>query len=686
MQTTDVSSLTQRAGVAVLVIDSPPVNALSHAVRAALDEGVRAAIEDPAVTAIVIRCAGRTFFAGADISEFGKPFRAPGLKEVFATIEGSPKPVIAAIHGTALGGGFELALSCHYRLAVPSAKVGLPEVALGLLPGAGGTQRTPRAAGVAAALDLIVFGRPLAADAAQRAGLIDELAADGALEDRAVDFAHALVARQAPLRRVRDLVPDLKGAEAAKFFADFRTRHAAAFKGFKAPENIIRAIEAAVALPFDQGIAREAELFEELVGSPESAAQRHLFFAERAAAKVPGLAPGTKTLPVASVSVIGAGTMGTGIATAFLNAAVPVTLIDRDAAAVQRGAAHIARTLKGAVEKGRIDEAAGKHRESLLATAVDSDSVGTSDLVIEAVYENLDLKKSVFRELSARAKPDAILASNTSFLDLDAIAAETSRPGQVIGLHFFAPANIMRLLEVVRGKATSDRVLATAMELGRKLGKVAVLSRVCDGFIANRVMSKRVEAAERLILEGPLPWDIDRVMTDYGFPMGVFAMLDLVGLDVIGWDRERSAGRSVQEVLCESGRWGQKKLGGYYDYDDKRRAAPSPVAEGVIREFAAKTGVPQRTYSAEELLEQLLYPVVNEGAKLLEEGIALRASDIDIAMVTGYAWPVYTGGPMFWGQRVGLAHIVASLERNSRAGLTISPLLRRLAADGKGFT
>jgi 3-hydroxyacyl-CoA dehydrogenase len=682
-QTTKVLTVQMRDGVAVLRIDSPPVNALGYAVRAGIQEGLQACIGDTAVKAIVIICGGRTFFAGADISEFGQPFRPPSLDDLFSTIETSQKPVIAAIHGTALGGGFELALACHYRIAVASAKVGLPEVALGLLPGAGGTQRTPRIAGVAAALDLIVFGKPLPAAAAKDAHLLDELTNEGALEDDAVAFARKLVSSYAPLRRVRDLNPDLEGEAAAKLFADFRAKNSNTFKGFKAPENIVRAIEAAVALPFDEGLRREAELFEELVGSTESAAQRHIFFAERVAAKIPGLSADAKALPVKSLAVIGAGTMGTGIATAFLNAGLPVTLVDQEDAAVKRGAGNIAKTLQSAVAKGRISEDEGKRRESLLKATIDMTSIADSDLVIEAVYENLDLKKRVFQRIDALAKPSAILASNTSFLDLDAIAAATARPAQVIGLHFFAPANIMRLLEVVRGKATSDSLLATGMELGRKLGKVAVLSRVCDGFIANRVMHKRLEAAERLILEGPMPWDVDRVMLDYGFPMGVFAMLDLVGLDVIGWDRQNSAGRSVQEVLCESGRWGQKKNGGYYDYDDQRRASPSPIAEGVIRDFAKKKGVTQRDYTKAEMIERLLYPVVNEGAKLLEEGVALRASDIDVALVTGYAWPVYTGGPMFWGEHLGLARVVAALERGN--DVEVSPLLLRLAQDSKGF-
>jgi 3-hydroxyacyl-CoA dehydrogenase len=680
----DISTLSLHGAVAVLKIDSPPVNALGQAVRVALQEGLSAAIADSKSRAVVIICGGRTFFAGADITEFGKPLQGPSLNDLFALIEASPKPVIAAMHGTALGGGFELALACHYRVAVPSAKVGLPEVSLGLLPGAGGTQRVPRLAGVAAALDLIAFGRPLDATRAKDVGLIDELAPEDALQDGSVAFARSLIERKAPLRRLRDLEPDLDATAAAGVFAEFRRKNERAFKGFKAPENIIRAIEAAVSLPFEQGLEREKELFVELVASTESAAQRHIFFAERAAAKIPGLAGDTAISPVSSVAVVGAGTMGRGIATAFLNIGLPVMLIDRDESAVRRGAEQISLAIRAAAQKAKLTVAEAAQRESLLATSADLAAAGNADLIIEAVFEQLDLKKTIFQQLDGIAKSTAILASNTSFLDLNAIAAVTKRPAQVVGMHFFAPANIMRLLEVVRGKATSAGVLATAMALGRKLGKVAVLSGVCDGFIANRMMTKRAEAADRLILQGPMPWDIDRVMSDYGFPMGPFAMLDLVGLDVVGWDRHNSAGRTVQEVLCEMARWGQKKNGGYYDYDSQRRATPSPVAERVIRDFSAKSAVRQHSYSADEMLEQLLYPVVNEGARILEEGIALRASDIDVALVCGYGWPRYTGGPMFWADRTGLARIVAGLDARG-APSEVSPLLRRLAAEGRGF-
>lgn len=683
-QINEVVRLLPADGVAVLEIDSAPVNALSLAVRRGVLAGVERALADDFVKAIVIACAGRTFCAGADIAEFSGPLQDPWLPDVLDVVEAAHKPVVAAIHGTALGGGLELALSCHARVAAHSAKVGLPEVALGLLPGAGGTQRGPRLMGVAAAVELMALGTPLKAAAAKAKGLVDVLVSDEDLRAEAIRHAAALAASGAPLRRTSQLSTDLSAEEACGVVAEFKAKNPRLFRGFKAPGNIVKAIEASAALPFAAGMAREKELFDELFASREAAAQIHLFFAERACAKIPGLAKDARPLPVRSVAVVGAGTMGSGIATAFLNAGFPVTLIDLKPEALERAAGSIARTIRAAAEKGRITAQAAEAQIAALRTSSELAGASEADLVVEAVFEQLELKKSVFGQLDAIAKPGAILASNTSFLDLNAVAAATGRPQDVVGLHFFAPANVMRLLEVVRGEKTSDAVLATAMDLGRKLGKVAVLSGVCDGFIANRVMARRVEAADRLILEGPMPRDVDRTLTDFGFPMGTFAMMDLVGLDVIGWDRENSAGRTVQEVLCEMGRWGQKRNGGYYDYDAQRRQQPSPVADKAIEDFRARSGVVQRSYSDAELIAELLYPVVNEGAKLIEEGMALRASDIDMALVAGYAWPVWTGGPMFWGDTVGLDKIVAHLKAKQAAGqaVTVSPLLERLAETG----
>ncbi len=684
VQINDVAKLSTRGRVSLLEIDSPPVNALGLAVREGLDSGLSAAFADPNTDAVVIACGGRTFFAGADISEFGKPHEGPLLTDLINLAEGGSKPVVAAIHGTALGGGLELALGCHYRIAVPSAKVGLPEVSLGLLPGAGGTQRTPRLAGVAKALDLILSGKPIGAVEARACGLVDEIAPEGQLVDAAVAYAQQLVDAGAPLRRARDLAPDLTGETAAKIIAEFQQKHAAQFRGFKAPAAIVKAIEAAVSLPFDEGMALEFEQLIQLVSSRESEAQRYIFFAERAAAKVPGLSPDVKPIKVEKIAVIGAGTMGTGISVAFLNAGLPVTLIDLDPAACERATATIAKTMRSSAAKGRISAQEAERRIGRLSTADAISAIGDADLIIEAVFERIELKMNVFREMDAAAKPGAILASNTSFLDLDAIAATTSRPASVIGLHFFSPAHIMRLLEVVRGAKTSDAVLATGLQLGRVLGKVAVVSAVAEGFIANRVATRRAEAADRLILEGPMPWDADRAMTDYGFPMGHFAMGDLVGLDVIGWDPANTARRTIQEILCEDGRWGQKRGSGYYDYDENRLRTPSPHVEKAIREFAQQKGIAPKSYTERQIMEYLLDPMVNEGVKLIEEGVALRASDVDVAMVTGYGWPVYTGGPMFWGDTEGLDKIVTRLKARQAAGepITVSPLLEKLAGEG----
>lgn len=688
MRINEVTTLQSIGVVAMLEIDSPPVNALGRVVREGLRDALRIALEDDAAKAIIIACAGRTFCVGADITEFGKPFEPPGLGEIFELIDTSQKHVVAAIHGNALGGGFELALACHYRITSPSAQVGLPEVNLGLLPGAGGTQRTPRLAGMASALELIVLGKPIRADAGRENGLIDVVSStDETLRSDALLYAARLVETHAPLRRARDLSVDVSGENATQMIAEFASMNARLFKGFRAPASIVKAIEAAANLPFDEGLVREGALFNELLTSRESSAQIHLFFAERAAGKIPGLSNDARPLPIDSVAVIGAGTMGSGIATAFLNAGLHVTLVDVNPEALERAVRSISTTIRVMSHKGRMSSNAAEAQLAGLKSSSNYSAIAGCDLVIEAVFEKLDLKKAVFTEIDAIAKRGAILASNTSFLDLNAIAAATSRPQDVVGLHFFAPANVMRLLEVVRGEKTSDAVLATAMGLGPRLKKVAVLSGVCDGFIANRLMARRGEAADRMILRGPMPRDVDEALTKFGFPMGPFAMLDLVGLDVVGWDRDNSAGRTVQEGLCEHGRWGQKRNGGYYDYDDQRRPLPSPVANQIIEGFQAKTGHPLRAYAYDEIIAELLYPVVNEGAKLLEEGVALRPSDIDTALVTGYGWPAYTGGPMFWGDAVGPSKIHAHLKTRQEAGeaISVSPLLEALATNGGSF-
>jgi len=651
-------------GIAILTIDSPPVNAISATVRRGLLDGIGQALDDPAVAAILLICAGRTFIAGADINEFEGGLQEPSLTALQAAMDKAAKPIVAAIHGTALGGGLELALTCHYRIAVPSAKVGLPEVTLGLLPGGEGTQRLPRVVGVEKALEMMTLGKPVDAREALDIGLVDALAEDGNLRPAAITYIRALLEAKSPLKRIsaRDdkLVP---ARENSSIFDRFRRKHAKAFRGFKAPENIIRAVEVAVALPFEQGILREAELFRELLASRESAAQRYMFFAERQAGKIPGIASDTPSLPVGTVGVIGAGTMGGGIAMNFLNIGLPVTIVEQSAEALDRGVATIRRNYEISASRGKLRPEAVEQRMALLRPTMAFEALADCDLVIEAVFEKMELKQEIFARLDTVVQPGAILASNTSFLDLNAIAAATGRPDHVVGLHFFSPANVMRLLEVVRGAKTSPSVMATAMQIGRRLGKVAVLSGVCEGFIANRVMDQRTKMADALILEGPMPGDVDRVIRDFGFAMGPFAMMDLIGLDVIGWDAATSSGATVQERLCEAGRWGQKRSGGYYDYDPDRKATPSPFAEQVIRDVSAARHIERRMFSDAEMIERLLYPVVNEAAKLLEEGIALRASDIDVALVAGYGWPVYTGGPIFWADMVGLPKIVETLDR-----------------------
>jgi len=670
-----VTDLVVHDGIAVLTLDSPPVNALSATVRDGLAAGLEAATADAGVDALVLICAGRTFIAGADISEFGKPAQGVSLHALIEQIEDARMPVIAAIHGTALGGGLEVALACHYRIAVASAKCGLPEVKLGLLPGAGGTQRLPRLIGAAAALDMVATGKQVTATAARDMGLLDAVI-DGDLRTGAVAFARTVVG--AALRRVRDRAV---AAPAPALFDDYRRANAKAFRGFDAPEANIQAVEAAATLSFEAGLARERELFVELVTGLQSRAQRHVFFAERQANKIADLADDTPLRTIASVGVIGAGTMGGGIAMNFLNAGLPVTIVEAQAANLDRGVATIRRNYENTAAKGRMTTAQVEERMALLTPTLSIDDLGTVDLVIEAVFENMDLKKDVFGRLDRIAKPGAILASNTSYLDVDTIAAATSRPESVVGLHFFSPANVMRLLEVVRGAKTAPDVLATAMATARKIGKVAVVAGVCDGFIGNRMLAARQKQAQALIVEGAMPWDVDRVLFDFGFPMGPFQMSDLAGLD-IGWDAATSHGESLRDRLCEAGRRGQKTGSGFYDYDDKRNRTPSPVVEAMILAYAAERGVNRRPIDDAEILERCLYPMVSEGAAILAEGMAQRASDIDIVWINGYGWPVYRGGPMFWADSEGLPKIFAALER---FGIAPAQLLVELAQAGKAF-
>jgi len=681
----DVTELNIKEAIAIVTLNSPPVNALSQQVRAGILDAVKQASADPTVKAIVLTCKGKTFIAGADITEFGKPPQAPSLPEVQAAIENSPKPVVAAIHGTALGGGLEVALTCHYRVAVASAKCGLPEVKLGLLPGAGGTQRLPRIVGVAKALDMVTSGEHVAAKDCLAMGLVDELVDEFDLVGNAVEFAKKIVAEKRPLNKVREQNAKVEAARGnVALFADFRKTNARKFRGFLAPEYNIRCIEAAVNLPFDEGLQVERKLFMELMGGSQSAAQRHVFFAEREVWKIPDIGGHTPIIAVNTVGMIGAGTMGGGIAMNFLNVGIPVTIVETKQEALDRGLGVIRKNYENTAKRGRITMADVEKRMSLLKGTLALEDLAQCDLVVEAVFENMDVKKDVFGKLDKICKPGAILATNTSALNIDEIATAVQRPDAVIGLHFFSPANVMRLLEVVRAKETSKAVIATSMQLAKRIGKIAALVGVCPGFVGNRILAARSRAAQALLLEGVMPWDIDRVLYDFGMPMGPFAMSDLAGLD-LGWSKETSKSSTLREILCELDRRGQKTNAGYYDYDEHRNAKPSPVVEKILKEFVAKNGGQTRAVSDEEILERCTYPMINEGAKILEEGKAIRASDIDVVWINGYGWPVYRGGPMWYADHIGLDKVLAKLKQYEGAAFKPSALLERLVNEGKKF-
>jgi 3-hydroxyacyl-CoA dehydrogenase len=657
-------------GVAVISVDNPPVNALSWHVRQGLHDQFAAALADAAVRAIVLRCEGATFIAGADITEFGKPPQGPDFNAVLNMIEAAAKPVVAAIHGTALGGGLETALVCHYRIAVPSAKLGVPEVKLGLLPGAGGTQRLPRIVGVEAAARMCSLGEPVSAPKAAEMGLVDRLAGEGSLAADAVAYARELIAvgprptRDRPVTGDAGAIEQLKAANAKKW------------RGFDAPYANLTCVEAATRLPFEEGLAFEREQFMALMRGSQSAAQRYMFFAERQAAKIDGLPKDLPLREVKKVGVIGAGTMGGGIAMNFLQAGIPVAIVEMNKENLDRGMNVIAKNYSASAAKGRFT---GEQVVKMLGSIKPSlrlEDLADCDLVIEAVYESMAVKKEVFGKLDAICKPGAILASNTSFLDIDEIASATSRPADVLGMHFFSPANVMKLLEVVRGAATADDVLATAMAVGKKIGKVAVVAGVCHGFIGNRMLSQRQGPATQLLLEGATPQQIDKVHTDFGMPMGPFQMSDLAGLD-IGWHRDPARVESIRDALCAAGRFGQKNNKGFYDYDEKRVGTPSEQALAIIEEFRATSNLAKRDISEQEIIERTLYPMVNEGYKILEEGKAQRASDIDVVWIYGYGWPVYRGGPMFWGDLEGAGKIVDALDRH---GVPVAESLRAKAS------
>jgi len=685
-----------RGAVGAIGFDNPPMNTLAHGLRASVREHLQNAIDDPAVATIALIGGGRAFSAGAEIREFGTPatLASPTLRELIAAIEASPKPVVAAIHGFAMGGGLELALGCHYRVASREAQLALPEVKLGLLPGAGGTQRLPRALGVERALQAIVSGDPVKAETAAGTPLIDEII-EGDLLEGALAFAQKIAAEGRPLRKLRDLPARIDNAGA--FFAGARERIAREYRGYPAPAKCVDAVEAAVRLPFDEGVKFERRLFEELVATPESKALRHAFFGERAVAKIPGIAQGTRTFEVRNAAVIGAGTMGRGIAMVFANAGFPVKLLEMNEAALDKGLAAIRKNYAGSVARGRLAQDEMDRRLARISPTLAYEDIRDADIAVEAVFEDMQVKKEVFAKLDRVMKKGAILATNTSTLDVNEIAGATSRPEGVIGTHFFSPANVMRLLEIVRGAKTSKEVLATAMKLAKTLGKVGVVSGVCDGFIGNRMLERYLQQAGFLLDEGALPQAVDRALEDWGMAMGPFAMSDMAGND-IGWHiRKRRyvehpdfAYSKIPDRVCELGRFGQKTGAGFYRYEDgSRTPIPDPAVEKLIDDCRREAGVRPRVIGDREIVERCILALVNEGARILEEGVALRAVDIDMVYLAGYGFPRYRGGPMFHADMLGRKNVLAAMEKygNGYHGECWRPaqLLAKLAAEGGRF-
>ena len=697
MSTTPTStSYAVHGPVAVVTLNNPPVNGLGHALRSGIVAALDQALADPQVQAIVLTGSARAFSGGADVREFGTPKagQEPTLPSVIRALDGSTKPVVAAIAGVCLGGGLELALGCHYRVALPDASLGLPEVKLGLLPGAGGTQRLPRLIGLEPALNMIVSGQPVPADAFAGTPLVHALI-EGDLVEGAVAFAAQVAARGEPLPRARDLKVKQPNADAFLQFA--RNTVAAASKPFPAPLQCVEAVAASLK-PFDEGLQTERTLFQALMQTPESRALRHVFQAERAAAKVPGLPEGTVLRPIARVGVIGAGTMGGGITMNFLNAGIPVVLLEMKQEALDRGLATIRKNYENSMKKGKLKPEQVEQRMGLITPTLEYAALKDADLIVEAVFEEMGVKEAVFRQLDAVAKPGAILASNTSYLDIDRIASFTQRPQDVIGLHFFSPANVMRLLEIVRGAQTAPDVLATSLQLAKQIKKVAVVSGVCDGFIGNRMLARYGAAAQGLINAGALPQQIDGALQKFGLAMGPFRMGDLAGLD-IGWaTRKRKAAEAgvemkpiVADKLCEAGRFGQKTGAGWYRYEaGNRTPLPDSVTEQLIADYRAAHGITPRKISDEEIVERCIFALVNEGARILEEGIAARASDIDLVYLNGYGFPLHRGGPMLYADTVGLPQVVRSLRRfaaepGADASWQPAPLLVRLAEEGRSF-
>jgi 3-hydroxyacyl-CoA dehydrogenase len=690
----DVVSYERKGRIGVITVNSPPVNALSLAVRSGLEQRIEEAAADEQAEAIVLICGGRTFIAGADISEFGGPPQPPSLPDIIVKYEDAPKLTVAAIHGTAFGGGLETAMGCDYRCAVPSAQVGQPEVKLGILPGAGGTQRLPRLAGVPAALDMIVTGNPVRAPKAKELGVVDEII-EGDLLEGALAYTERLLDEGAPQRKTRDLQVDPASIPEG-FFDDYRKKIARKTRGYYAPERCIQTVEGAVELPFEEGMKREVDLFIDCMTNPQAAALQYVFFAERLANKIPDVPKDTPLRPIESVGILGAGTMGGGIAMSYSNAGIPVTIVEVAQEALDKGLEVVKKNYYRSVKSGRFTEADVDERLGRINGTLDFSALADCDLVIEAVFENMDLKKEIFGKLDSTCKQGAILATNTSTLDVDEIAAATSRPEDVIGLHFFSPANVMRLLEIVRGAKTGKDVLATCMKMAKTIGKVGAVSGVCHGFIGNRMLAGYGREAALMVLEGASPAQVDKAIFDFGFPMGPLAMSDLAGVDV-GYRVRRELGiepgsdkfSAVADRLYEMGRYGQKTAAGYYRYEEGSRVPiPDPAVDEIIAEVAANFGIERREFTEVEIVNRCIYPLINEAARILEEGIAVRPSDVDIVWINGYGFPPYRGGPMHYADYVGVKNVCQTIRENrDKYGdyWQPAPLLEKLAKEGKTF-
>jgi 3-hydroxyacyl-CoA dehydrogenase len=691
---------TLHGDVAVITLNNPPVNGLSLATRTAIVAGLNKALADDAIKALVITGAGKAFCGGADIREFNTPktLTEPTTRGVIAELEASTKPVVAAIHSVAMGGGLELAMGCHFRVAAPNAQIALPEVKLGLLPGAGGTQRLPRLVGVETALNMIVSGTPAKSQDLADTALFDQMIESARIEDLlagAIAFAHKAVADKLPLKRVRDIVIDYPHHQA--FFQFARNTVGAVAKNYPAPLKCVEAVAAAVGMTFDDGLKFERECFLLLVETTVSKALRHAFFAERAAAKIPDVPDDTPVRAIKSAAIIGAGTMGGGIAMNFANAGIPVTLVEMKQEALERGLATVRKNYEASVKKGRLSAAKLEERMGLIKSTLSFDEIKDADIVIEAVFEDIGVKEQVFKKLDAVMKPGAILASNTSTLDVNRIAAFTTRPQDVIGTHFFSPANVMKLLEIVRAEKTGKDVLATTMRLAKAIKKTGVVSGVCDGFIGNRMLEEYIRQSLFLLDEGASPEQVDGALQTWGLAMGPFAMYDLAGND-IGWhirqrryiERPDMAYSKIADAICELGRFGQKTGSGWYKYEKgSRKPVPDPVVDALIVAQRKALGITPRKISKDEIITRCIYALVNEGAKILEEGIAMRASDIDMVYLAGYGFPLHRGGPMFYADTVGLDQVLAAIENYALGhhgqAWVAAPLLRTLAAEGKTF-